>query len=324
MFSSIRQCSSSRDDTANPEETAEGSNAQPVPSLQQPVASAENISARAVASPGNGSLYPLTSDVDLRGLGNQLAKAIREQDLPAVNNLLNLVQDLGIDPDLCDRGGLYPLYWASCVGRANKILKTLLDRGANPNLCNIDSWNGKRNIPLHCAAERGSYEVTKVLLEYGADPQARDRANWTALHWATMEYKTQSVMLLKCLLDHGVDINARSNFFGRTPLGNAIISGELPVVNTLLSEGADPNISDIQGSTALDYAVSKGNTDMVDDLLAHGANPDTPGDNIYDSYGWSNALCKALSEQDTDIVDMLLAYGANPNKVSKKGDTPLH
>ena len=209
MFSSIRQCSSSRDDTANPEETAEGSHAQPVPSLQQPVASEENISARAVASPGNGSLHPLTSDVDLRGLGNQLAAAIRMRDLPTVKNLLNQVQDLGIDPDLCDRQGRYPLYWASGVGKADRILKTLLDRGANPNLCNIDRWNRKENIPLLCAAQRGSYEVSKVLLEYGADPQARDGSNWTALHWATWEYKIQSVMLLKCLLDHGVDINAR-------------------------------------------------------------------------------------------------------------------
>ncbi|WP_422450001.1 ankyrin repeat domain-containing protein [Endozoicomonas sp. ALB091] len=322
MFSSIRQCSSSRDDTGNPEETAEGSQAQPLPSLQQPVASAENISARAVASPGNGSLHPLTSDVDLRGLGNQLALAILEQDLPAVNNLLNLVQDLGIDPDLCDRQGYYPLYWASAVGEDNRILKTLLDRGANPNLCNIDQWNEKKNIPLLCAARKGSYEVSKVLLEYGADPQARDGANWTALHWATWEYKIQSVMLLKCLLDHGVDINARNNR-GHTPLCTAILRGELPVVNTLLSEGADPNIPDNDGSTALDYAVSKGYTNMVDDLLAHGANPDTPG--AIHSYGWSNALCIALSMQYTDdIVDMLLAYGANPNKASKKGDTPLH
>ncbi|WP_163369622.1 ankyrin repeat domain-containing protein [Endozoicomonas acroporae] len=322
MYSSIRQCSSSRDDTANPEETAEGSHAQPVPSLQQPVANAENISARAVASPGNGSLHPLTSDVDLRGLGDQLAAAIRKRDLAAVNDLLNLVQDLGIDPNLCDREGRYPLYWASAVGRADRILKTLLDRGANPNLCNIDRWNRKTNIPLFCAADRGSYEVSKVLLEYGADPHVRGCSNWTALHWATWEYKIQSVMLVKCLLDHGADINAR-NSRGCTPLCNAVIGDVLPAVNILLSEGADPNIPDNDGSTALDHAVFNERTNMVDDLLAHGANPDTPGD-IHD-HGWSNALCMALSNQYTDdIVDMLLAYGANPNKASKKGDTPLH
>ncbi|WP_257283508.1 ankyrin repeat domain-containing protein [Endozoicomonas sp. SESOKO1] len=323
MNSSISQCLLPRDDTANPEETAEGGHAQPAPSLRQPVASAENISARAVACPGNGSLPPLMSDVDLRGLGNQLAEAIRQQNLPAVNNLLNLAQHLGIDPNLCDRQGLYPLYWASAMGRAGRILKTLLDRGTNPNLCNIDLWNRKKNIPLHCAAGSGSYEASKVLLEYGADPQARDGADWTALHWATLDYKIQSIMLLKCLLDHGVDINAR-NRMGRTPLCNAVLRNNLPAVNILLGEGADPNIPDNQGMTALDHAVFDWwRPNMVDDLLAHGANPDTPGD--IDSSGCSNALCMALSQHHTDdIVAMLLAYGANPNKANKQGDVPLH
>ncbi|MGO0305765.1 ankyrin repeat domain-containing protein [Endozoicomonas acroporae] len=322
MSPDIRQCLLPWDDTDNPEEGAGSSNVQSSPAIQQPVASAENSSARGVASPGNGILRPLTSDVDLRGLGDQLAAAIRKRDLAAVNDLLNLVQDLGIDPDLCDRQGYYPLYWASCQGSTDRILKTLLDRGANPNLCNIDPWNGKKNIPLLCAAESGSYEVSKVLLEYGADPRARDGSDWTALHWVTRKFGKQSIMLMKCLLDHGADINAR-NSIGRTPLCNAVIRDTLLAVNILLSEGADPNIPDNDGSTALDHAVFNGCTNMVDDLLAHGANPDTPGDSH--SCGWGNSLCMALSKQYTDdIVDMLLAYGANPNKASKKGDTPLH
>ncbi|WP_422490504.1 ankyrin repeat domain-containing protein [Endozoicomonas sp. ALE010] len=322
MSPDIRQCLLPWDDTDNPEEGTGSSNAQPSPAIQQPVASAENSSARGVASPDNGILRPLTSDFDLRGLGDQLAAAIRKRDLAAVNDLLNLVQDLGIDPNLCDRQGYYPLYWASRWGSADRILKTLLDRGTNPNLCNIDPWNGRKNIPLLCAAESGSYEVSKVLLEYGADPQARDGSDWTALHWATRNFGKQSIMLMKCLLDHGADINAR-NSMGRTPLLNAVIRDTLLAVNILLSEGADPNIPDNYGRTALDSAVLGMSTNMVDDLLAHGANPDTPGG--IDSDGRSNALCMALSKQyRDDIVDMLLAYGANPNRASKEGDTPLH
>ena len=81
-----------------------------------------------MASPGNGSMQPSTSDIDLRGLGSQLTEAIMQQDLPAVNNLLDLAQDLGIDPDICNRQGNYPLYSASHMGRADGVLKTLLDR----------------------------------------------------------------------------------------------------------------------------------------------------------------------------------------------------
>ncbi|WP_257266661.1 ankyrin repeat domain-containing protein [Endozoicomonas sp. ONNA2] len=322
MYSSDRQYLLRREDTANPEGASASSRARPASSLQQPVASAENI-LNTVASPGNGSIKPPTSDIDLRGLGSQLTEAIMQQDLSAVNNLLDLAQHLGIDPDICNRQGNYPLYSASYMGRADGVLKTLLDRGANPNLCNIDEWDGKRNIPLLCAAHTGSYEVCKVLLGYGADPHARDGSNWTALHWATLESKAQSVMLLKCLLDHGDDINARTHLSGETPLFCAVINDILPAVNTLLDEGADPDIPDTTGITPLGNAVFNGRTNMVDDLLAHGANPDTPYGTV--SGGWSNALCIALGQDyRDDIVAMLLAYGANPNKVSKMGDTPLH
>ncbi|WP_257295971.1 ankyrin repeat domain-containing protein, partial [Endozoicomonas sp. YOMI1] len=320
MYPSIRQCLFPWDDTANPEETAGSSHAQPVPSFQQPVISAENIS-RAVASPGNGSIQPSTSDLDLGDLGNQLAAAIKKRDLPALDNLLNLLEARGIDPNLCDQQGHYPLYWVSDNFRATNTLKTLLDRGIDPNIATIDPYH-KEYIPLLQATRNGSYEVSKALLEHGADPQAHDRSNFTALHWATWGGSRQTVMLLKCLLDHGADINARNNP-GHTPLCSAIIRGQLAAVNVLLDEGADPNIPDNHGCTALDHAVSRGHTNMVDDLLAHGANPDTSGDNL-DEIGWSNALYEALRGQKTDIVDMLLAYGANPNKASKKGDPPLH
>ena len=322
MYSSIRKCLFPWDDTVNPQETAEGSHAQPGPSLQQPVVSAENISARAVASPGNGSVHPSTSDLDLGDFGNQMAAAIRKGDLPALDNLLNLLEDRGIDPNLCDQQGHYPLYWVSDKFRVSNILKTLLDRGVDPNISTIDPYNNKEHIPLLQATRNGSYEVSKALLEHGADPQAHDRSNFTALHWATWGGSRQTVMLLKCLLDHGANINA-CNDPGRTPLCCAIIRGDLVAVNVLLDEGADPNIPDKDGCTALDHAVSRGHTNMVDDLLAHGANPDTPGDNL-DETGWSNALYEALRGQRTDIVDMLLAYGANPDKASKKGEPPLH
>ncbi|MGO0305767.1 ankyrin repeat domain-containing protein [Endozoicomonas acroporae] len=323
MFSSIRQCSSSRDDTANPEETAEGFHAQPVPSLQQPVASAKNSSARGGASPGNGSMQPSTSGLDLVDLGNQLVAATREGDHKAVDNLLNLLEERGIDPNLCDQQGRHPLYWISYqYSGGSNVLKTLLTRGIDPNFATFDPLTNKDCIPLLLAAEKGSYEISKALLDHGADPQARDGANWTALHFAARHVSEQSVMLLKCLLDHGIDINAR-NDAGYTPLCIAVLRRELLTVNILLGEGADPNIPDIDGKTALDHAVFNRCANIVDDLLAHGANPDTPG-SIH-SYGVSNSLCVALSKQYTDdIVDMLLAYGANPNKASKKGDTPLH
>ena len=364
--SNIRQCLSPRDDAVNPEATARGSHAQPVPSLKQPVASAgnssrnssRNSSKSAVACPGNGSIHPSTSDHDLGDLGEKLATLIKkDDDRSALNDLLNLLEKRGIDPNLCDQQGRYPLFWFSDSYRMCKSLKILLDRGIDPNISTIDPLTNKECIPLLLAARKGSYEISKALLDHGADPQAHDLENCTALHFAISEPNFQTVMLLKCLLNHGININAR-NGMGRTPLCNAVISDKftlaLPCVNTLLDEGADPNIPDNKGNTALHYAVLNGHVNMVDDLLAHGANPntvskegetplhlaieksnmvddllahgaspDTPGDNL-DEIGRSSALYEALRRERIVILDMLLTCGANPNKVSKKGDTPLH
>ena len=306
MHSSIIPCLSPRDDSANPEETAGGAHAQPVPALQQPVVSAENISASAVASPGNGSIHPSTSDLDLGDLGDRLAAAIREGrkgDLSALNDLLNQLEEQGINPNLCDQQGRYPLFWFRDSYRVHKCFKTLLDRGIDPNIATIDPLTDEANIPLLLAAKKGSYEVCKALLDHGADPQVHDLANWTALHWATSEPGYQTVMLLKCLLDHGVDINAR-NSMGRTPLCNAVIgdvfSLSLLAVNTLLGEGADPNIPDNEGSTALDHAVFNRRTNMVDDLLAHGANP-----NIRNRSGQTALQVATVAKSPPRIIDAL-------------------
>ncbi|WP_257266662.1 ankyrin repeat domain-containing protein, partial [Endozoicomonas sp. ONNA2] len=210
-------------------------------------------------------------------MGDQLATVIKQGDnLSALNDLLNLLEERGVDPNLCDQQGHYPLFWFSDSDRVGKFLKTLLDRGIDPNIATIDPLTHEEYIPLLMAAKAGSF--SKALLDHGADPQAHDRSDFTTLHWATWRgsRSRQTVMLLKCLLDHGVNINAR-NGMGRTPLCDAATGDEfslsLSAINTLLDEGADPNIPDNEGNTALHYAVFNGHTIMVDDLLAHGANP---------------------------------------------------
>ncbi|WP_257266429.1 ankyrin repeat domain-containing protein [Endozoicomonas sp. ONNA2] len=310
--------------SANQEEAGGSFNTQPVPSLQNTIASAGNIPGRAIsssgnASSGNGSIKSSTSDFKLAYLASQLAEAVKYGDQTALVNLLDFLKKRKIDPNLCYQQGRYSLRWFDNDYSVYNILRVLLDRGIDPNMPTTDPDTDNNYIPLLQAATIGSYQISKALLEHGADPHARNHADWTALHLAVREVKEQSVMLMKCLVNHGADINAR-NDVGRTPLSIAVLHRELLAVNALLDEGADPNIPDNSGCTALDYAVSIGYTNMVDDLLAHGANPDTPGE----SGGWSNPLCDSLSRQHTAIADMLLSYGANPNKASKNGDIPLH
>ena len=54
----------------------------------------------------------------------------------------------------------------------------------------------------------------RCLLDHGADINARDSDNWTPLRWATTEWN--NVQVLRLLLERGADANARDNR-GKTP-----------------------------------------------------------------------------------------------------------
>ena len=92
------------------------------------------------------------------------------------------------------------------------------------------------STPLMYAVLYGETGDVKRLLESGADANARNDANATALMWAT-----DNLEKTRLLLAHGADVNARSDD-GRTPLLIAARrNGSAGVVKLLLEHGANPS-----------------------------------------------------------------------------------
>mmetsp|Transcript_97916 Transcript_97916/g.224541 ORF Transcript_97916/g.224541 Transcript_97916/m.224541 type:complete len:147 (+) Transcript_97916:84-524(+) len=88
--------------------------------------------------------------------------------------------------------------------------------------CDVNIRDFFRRSPLIHAAMGGHLEVVEVLVEAGADLHCKDRAGWTALHWAAFEADASMVAKLLAL---GADENME-DFSGKAPRQVAVIASK--------------------------------------------------------------------------------------------------
>lgn len=129
------------------------------------------------------------------------------------------------------------------------------------------SQGGNINPPgipiLESALVFGLEEVGLWLLDKGVDHTISDEFGLTPVHSAASKGHSRAVEIL---IQRGADINAK-NERGDTTLMLAVISyfiqNKSETIRSLLEKGADPTLKDNRGKTALDYADS----DDVKNLL---------------------------------------------------------
>lgn len=95
-----------------------------------------------------------------------------------IDDVRELLKD-GADVNAQDMfGGNTGLHWTARLG-LKAMARLLIDNGANPNARNDDN-----DTPLHWAARAGRKELAVILLAHGARVNAVDREGWTPLRWA--------------------------------------------------------------------------------------------------------------------------------------------
>lgn len=104
----------------------------------------------------------------------------------------------------------YVLVQASGAGRSIDVLSALIEAGADLQRKNTDGGDSA----LHLAASDGWVEAVRVLLDGGAEIEARNDSGWTPLHWACFTCADDAA---KLLIERGADVNAKS-IAGQTPL----------------------------------------------------------------------------------------------------------
>jgi ankyrin repeat protein len=162
--------------------------------------------------------------------------------------------------------------------------------------------------PLSAAASRDDYEMVKLLLDHGADPNApehgapRGHALWTAVYNKRRE-------MARLLVEHGADPNAMVESSG-TPMMQARKDPEL--FQLLLAHGGDERPDD---ANLFERLSDDGDLAGLEQLIQR--RPDLIRN---DRAFWSEGvLTGAASKPDRALADLLLRHGARVPTITKWG-----
>lgn len=175
------------------------------------------------------------------GTALELARAIQQNRLIEVGELAKRVElNRFYEADMT------PLIWAMLVGREEAFV-LLLKAGANPNLKDHDNIQ-----PVALAAgAKDDNPYLKLLLQHGGNPNSTQRSE-PAVHVAYDFDYYKNVLLL---LDAGADINARDRD-GNTILISAGYQDEFGRAMDLINRGADINAASAGGGIAFEVQES--------------------------------------------------------------------
>jgi uncharacterized protein len=180
------------------------------------------------------------------GISSGLITAIVQHDLSRVESLLSQ----GADPNAPDEEGWRPLHAA--IGQVDfegsvEFVKLLLKHSAN-----VNEWDVNHNeTPILGACDPPNLAAARILLEAGADPNARRSDGESPLRLCVQAEKLE---MAKLLLSYGAGktINEWGGILGLTALALAAMDFNVPMIELLLQEGANPETLEEFGETARD------------------------------------------------------------------------
>jgi ankyrin repeat protein len=203
--------------------------------------------------------------------------ATRNDDVALVDRLIRA----GANARATNRYGVTPIALA-CENGSAAVVERLLKAGVSAN-----TTGPLGETALHVCARTGKPEAVKALIASGATVDTIE--NWrgqTPLMWAAAEGHSAA---MRVLIEAGADVNARSSIItwerqrteeprdkwlppgGLTPLLFAARDGKLESAKLLLSAGADVNVVDPDRHTALILALVNGHFDVAGALIQAGA-----------------------------------------------------
>ena len=244
-----------------------------------------------------------------------------------------------------------PLHWASSAGRTDKM-KILIDHGANPFLLsnldanilhaaseskalsglaealevwrrhpqqlNINQANRWAETPLHVASW-GSFGCVSLLLQAGADRNARQEDGQVPLHCAGLSERGKTrrdIVALLCAGDHGPHIDTQ-DVDGRPPIFDFLDDPEC--MEILISNGARVDLTDNTGKNLFHHASIQDEDEALEILLK--LSPDTAKKKDNDG---NTPLILALRNSSDESALKLLELDDVGDVVGQDGWAAIH
>ncbi|WP_338405958.1 ankyrin repeat domain-containing protein [Wolbachia endosymbiont (group A) of Longitarsus flavicornis] len=204
-----------------------------------------------------------------------------------------------------NKDGETPLHVAAQHDSTLEVIEFILNR----DLSGINDITNNGRTPLHLAIQGNKPSTVKLLLNKGANINAKDKDGKTPLDLAVQEGYTNIVEMIEQVqsdLDEG--------------LLTAVQDGNLNEAEGLVSRNANVNTTDIYSWTPLHWAAFEDRLEIARFLIKKGADINAADKGPYGK----KPVHVAIENNSKDIIGFLLSKGVSINDTDKQGYTPLH
>ncbi len=188
------------------------------------------------------------------------------------------------------------------------FVEAMLKNGHPPN---VREESKIEETPILFAVKLGNFDITRILLDNGANLEA---ANEVGVNSLLLACYTRNTQMVKFLLSKGAKVNRAANC-NTTALMISSNLGDMQTLEILLLGKAEVGAKTCRGATALMLAAD--NEQVVEVLVKAGQNI-----NDVDGEGWT-ALFHAVLNRQSKKLSTLLKLGANDKVIDRLGRTPI-